>query len=100
MAPPGNFGATPESRAFVKIRSGLTQARGMVADISSGGIEIEMHSTAGMHFGASIELHSDKIGYIDGMVSWVKPRRIGIAFARTSNNAAKVTAFLKNFSAH
>ena len=87
----------PEKRTFVKLRNGFMKTGGMVSDISQGGIEIEMHNTSGMNFGDNVELHSDKIGYIDGMISWVKPRRVGIEFDRTTNNAAKVSAFLKNF---
>lgn len=101
MATPGTFGEQTEprgdKRTYVKLRKGFTNTGGMIRDIWPGGIELEMHSTAGMNSGDSVELHSEKIGYIDGMVSWVKPRRVGVEFDRTSNNTAKVSAFLKNF---
>ena len=86
-----------DQRSYVKLRNGYMKTGGMVVDIFPGGIEIEMLSTSGMKFGDNVELHSDKIGYIDGMISWVKTRRLGVEFDRTSNNTAKVAAFLKNF---
>lgn len=101
MATPGTIGQQVEpqreKRTYVKLRNGFMKTGGMVRDIWPGGIELEMLTTSGMNFGDRVELHSDKIGYIDGMVSWVKPRRVGIEFDRTSNNTAKVAAFLKNF---
>ena len=84
------------ARNYINLRNGFMKTGGMVLDISSGGVEVEMHNTSGMNFGDKVELHSEKIGYIDGMISWVKPRRIGVEFDRTTNNAAKVAAFLKN----
>ena len=86
-----------DPRSYVKLRNGYMKTGGMVVDMFPGGIELEMLSTSGMKFGDNVELHSDKIGYIDGMISWVKTRRLGVEFDRTSNNAAKVAAFLKNF---
>ena len=101
MATPGmagqQVGQHGEKRTYIKLRNGFMQTGGMVRDIWPGGIELEMLSTSGMNFGDTVELHSDKLGYIDGMVNWVKPRRVGIEFDRTSNNTAKVAAFLKNF---
>ncbi len=84
------------ARTYINLRNGFMKTGGMVLDISSGGVDVEMHNTSGMNFGDKVELHSEEIGYIDGMIRWVKPRRIGIEFDRTTNNAAKVAAFLKN----
>ena len=84
------------ARTYINLRNGFMKTGGIVLDISSGGVDVEMHNTSGMNFGDKVELHSEEIGYIDGMIRWVKPRRIGIEFDRTTNNAAKVAAFLKN----
>ena len=85
------------TRMFVKINHRFETAAGMVVDISDNGVGVEMHNTSSFNAGDFVELHSDKIGCINGVVRWVRPRMLGVEFDRTTNNAAKVAAFFKFF---
>lgn len=82
---------------FVKVRSGMRLEGGMVIDISMTGMGVYMHNTKAFEAGNFVEVHSEKLGYINGVVRWVKPDKIGVEFDMTSNNSAKIASFFKYF---
>ncbi|TCD10957.1 PilZ domain-containing protein [Oricola cellulosilytica] len=86
-----------ETRMFAKISNGMKIDGAMVQDLSMSGIGLEMHSTADQEPGNQVEIHCGELGCINGAVRWVRPDRVGIEFAASSNNAAKIAAFFKHF---
>lgn len=82
---------------FIKIRNGVYELGAMVTDISNTGMGVEMHDTKDMKLGDRIEIHSEKLGFLNGQIRWVRGNRLGIRFDMNSNNAAKIQAFFKFF---
>lgn len=82
---------------FVKIRNGVYELGAMVIDISNTGIGVEMHDTKDMKLGDRVEVHSEKLGFLNGQIRWVRGNRLGIRFDLNSNNSAKIAAFFKFF---
>ena len=89
--------ARHETRMFVTIRNAFQKKGAMVSDISATGMGVEMHDTMGMRQGDFVEVHCKDLGYINGVVRWVRGRRVGIEFENTSNNSAKIAAFFRYF---
>ncbi|MFZ2100941.1 MAG: PilZ domain-containing protein [Oricola sp.] len=86
-----------DTRMFVKIRNGVYERGAMVIDISNTGMGVEMHDIKDMKKGDRIEVHSEKLGHLNGQIRWVRGHRLGIHFDMNSNTAAKITAFFKYF---
>ena len=82
---------------FVKVRNGMRIEGGMVNDISMTGMGVRLHNTKAFEPGNYVEVHSEKLGFVNGFVRWVKPDRVGIQFDLTSNNSAKIASFFRYF---
>jgi hypothetical protein len=86
-----------DTHMFIKIRNGVYELGAMVVDISNTGIGVEMHDTKDMKLGDRVEVHSEKLGFLNGQIRWVRGNRLGIRFDLNSNNSAKIQAFFKFF---
>jgi hypothetical protein len=84
------------ARVFIKIHAVSGKYLGMVDDISKTGISVMMHDTAGLRPHDSIEVHSEKLGAIEGHIRWVQKKYIGVEFERSTNNSAKIAAFFRS----
>ncbi|QKV18803.1 PilZ domain-containing protein [Oricola thermophila] len=86
-----------DARMFIKIRNGTYDQGAMVVDISRTGMGVEMHDTRNMRIGDRVEVHSEKLGFLNGQIRWVRGNRLGILFDMNSNNAAKIAGFFKYY---
>jgi hypothetical protein len=43
-----------------------------------------------MKLGDRVEVHSEKLGFLNGQIRWVRGNRLGIRFDLNSNNSAKI----------
>jgi len=82
---------------FIKIRNGVYEKGAMVIDISNTGMGVDMNDPQDMKLGDRVEIHSEKLGFLNGQIRWVRGHRLGIQFDMSSNNAAKIQAFFKFF---
>lgn len=81
---------------------GLLECRGeqymvRVLDISAGGMQIAINTTAYLPQSHNIEFSCDELGRVEGTIAWVKGLRIGIQLHETTKNQAAVSSYFRNY---
>lgn len=85
------------SNVRVKVKYQGRELRGRLFDISTTGLGVEMTEAFFAPPGGQIVIESDEIGALQGTIRWRTNSRIGVSFGASSNAAAKVDAYFKNF---
>ena len=68
-----------------------------VIDISHRGMALELHGWVEARHGSSVEIKTTEFGRLEGVVRWYRAGKMGIQIDETSNTAAQIGAYFKNF---
>lgn len=88
-------------RIFCHIRGSLrwnNQSSGMrVTDISKSGMALELRDWVGAAPGSKVTIQTSEFGTIEATVRWYRAGRMGVQIDQTSNTAAQIATYLKNY---
>lgn len=76
-----------------KNRSG----NGVVVDLSKEGICFQFESDIGVRPGYEVTISSNELGFLYGVVRWVRGDRVGIKLNLSSNTSAQIASYFRFF---
>ncbi|WP_246318765.1 PilZ domain-containing protein [Peteryoungia desertarenae] len=68
-----------------------------IIDVSRSGMALELHGWIEAKRGSRVTLKSVEFGCMEATVRWYRAGKMGIEFEHSSNTAAQVSAYFKNF---
>ncbi|MDX1071486.1 PilZ domain-containing protein [Sinorhizobium medicae] len=72
-------------------------SNGVVVDLAGEGICLQLLFDIGARIGQEVTIRSEELGFLSGMVRWVRGDRIGIKLNLNSNTAAQISSYYKFF---
>jgi hypothetical protein len=88
-------------RSQTKITGTVTcktgSSNGVVRDLSDEGICFQLLFDIGARTGQEVTIRSEELGFLTGMVRWVRGDKIGIKLKLSSNTAAQISSYYKFF---
>lgn len=89
------------SRDRTRITGSVTcktgSSNGVVVDLTDEGICFQLLFDIGARTGQEVTIRSEELGFLSGMVRWVRGDRIGIKLNLNSNTAAQISSYYKFF---
>jgi hypothetical protein len=95
MSVQSDSGRRGNARVFVNVQGASGKFPGYADDISLSEISVFLREPFGLFVGEYVAVASDRLGAVEGNIRWIRKNHIGIEFDHTTNNRAKVSAFLR-----
>jgi len=71
--------------------------KGQIMDLSASGMRLSVDRSVDPPVGWRVEILSEELGAITGVVQWQRPGTFGVRLELSSNTRAKVEALWKNY---
>lgn len=68
-----------------------------VADISQTGVCLSLKSWVSARPGSTVRIRTSELGMVEGTVRWYRSGKMGVHLTETSNTAAQVASYFRQF---
>jgi hypothetical protein len=86
-------------RFRAQVRFGSKVYDGQIIDLSATGMRLSVDRSVELPIGWKVDVVSEELGIIFGVVQWQRPGSFGLKMELSSNTRAKVEAVWRNFMA-
>lgn len=82
-------------RIKATIRYQGREARATVLDLTEAGARVYLGADIGVRIGQDISIATEELGYLTGVVTWLKAPYAGVRLSPSSNTSAKVFSYFR-----
>lgn len=86
-----------KTRIYATVKYGNQSVRGRVVDLSATGMALELESAFAAAKGSRVNVESEDLGYIEGIVQWQQGNRLGLQLQLSTNTLAQLSSYFRFF---